>query len=149
MTDVLSPVTPVSPPASRLHARRTSPPATRAVSLLGIGTAAPAAISQRDTITLAQSFSCQSDGQCAWLERVFLRAGVEQRGSVLLGDRGLDDLHAFYPPPATAGERGPTTATRMKRYAREAPLLVTRAATAALTDAALAPETITHLITVS
>src|SRR3982751_1897912 len=100
MTDLLAPVTPVSPltpvssPALRVHARRTTPPATRAVSLLGIGTAAPPAIPQRDSITLAQSFSCQSDGQRAWLERVFLRAGVEQRGSVLLGDRGLDDLHA-------------------------------------------------------
>jgi len=140
-------VTPASSPAPRVHTRRTAP--TRAVSLLGIGTAAHMAIPQRDTIALAQSFSCQSDGQRAWLERVFLRAGVEQRGSVLLGDRGLDDLHAFYGPPATAGERGPTTATRMQRYAREAPLLAARAATSALADAGVAPETITHLITVS
>src|SRR5205823_14427760 len=81
--------------------------------------------------------------------RVFLRAGVEQRGSVLLGDRGIDDLPAFYGPPATAGERGPTTATRMQRYAREAPILATRAATSALSDAALPPDAITHLITVS
>jgi predicted naringenin-chalcone synthase len=126
-------------------------PSRRQVALLGLGTATPPAVSQQQATALAEEFTCTSDGQRAWLRRVFSRCGVGHRGTVLRrpDDPGIDSVRAFYGPPAVAGERGPTTATRMDRYAAEAPPLAERAARAALAAAGLAPAAVTHLITVS
>jgi predicted naringenin-chalcone synthase len=120
-----------------------------AVALLGMGTAVPGAVTQGDARDLACRICCSSETQAAWLDRVFFRAGVESRGSVLAGSGGIADIHRFYPTPKDPSDRGPTTAVRMQRYAQEAPPLATRAARAALADARVAPEEITHLITVS
>ena len=128
---------------------RDATPLRRSVSLLGIGTASPPTLSQLDAAAVSEEFSCQSDGQRAWLRRVFSHSGVEQRGSVLKTGAGLAELRAFYGPPAEAGLRGPTTAIRMTRYAAEAPVLAERAARAALEASGVAPRRITHLITVS
>jgi len=55
----------------------------------------------------------------------------------------------FYPLPADDGDRGPSTAARMKRYAQLASPLAAEAARCALADAALPPTDITHLVTCS
>ena len=88
-----------------------TPDATRAdVVLWGIGTAVPTSVMQTDLMSIVEQFSCQTDGQRAWLRRVFSRSGVEQRGSILLNGRGLQDAQDFYGVPAVAGEKGPGTA---------------------------------------
>ena len=137
MTDVLE-----TPATSKVAARRS-------VVLLGLGTAAPPAIAQGDAARIARQFSCSTDGQRAWLERVFSRAGVQTRGTVLLGSGSMADVERFYAPPKDADDHGPTTGMRMQRYALEAPPLAERAARAALADGAIEPGEITHLITVS
>lgn len=128
---------------------KSKPAARRGVSLLGVGTASPPLVPLADAIRLAQQFACTTDGQRAWLQRVFSRAGVDTRGSALMGPGGIADIQQFYAAPRDPADRGPTTATRMARYALEAPPLAQRAATAALADAAVTPAEITHLITAS
>jgi prepilin-type processing-associated H-X9-DG protein len=117
------------------------------VALLGIGTANPPVVSQSEAITLAEEFSCESDGQRAWLRRVFSRSGVNARGSVL--QDGADGIRKFYGPPVGENLRGPATAVRMARYEREAPALLERAATIAMEKAGVSPGQITHVVTVS
>jgi len=122
-----------------------APLSQRAVALLGLGTAVPASLTQDQVANFVESISCRTAAHSAWLQRVYAHAGVARRGSVLV-DGGLAD---FYPPPTAANPHGPSTAVRMERYAREAPPLAQRAASAALAHAGLAPAAITHLITVS
>jgi len=118
-------------------------------AILGIGTALPhGRVSQADAAAIAESFSCETDGQRAWLRRVFLRSGVDGRHTVLMNGRGADDVRDFY-PPSTDSTHGPGTAARMARYAVEAPTLAECAARAALQNASLEARGITHLITVS
>ncbi len=132
---------------------QTQRPSTRrgVAAIVAIGTAAPhGSVSQVESAELAESFNCQTDGQRAWLRRVFSRAGVERRGTVLMNGRGAADVREFYPPAAEIA-RGPTTSARMGRYAVEAPALAETAARAALRQGGLAGNEarITHLITVS
>ncbi|HVT80653.1 MAG TPA: type III polyketide synthase [Phycisphaerae bacterium] len=133
----------MTPAPARPRARRAT------AAILGIGTALPhGRVSQSEAAAIAESFSCETDGQRAWLRRVFLRSGVDGRHTVLMNGRGADDVRDFYPPSAE-NINGPGTAVRMQRYALEAPALAESAARAALQNAALEPAEITHLITVS
>jgi len=118
-----------------------------AVALLGMGTAVPEGISQKEAAAISEGFACGTDGQRAWLQRVFLRSGVENRGSVLLSEE--DGIRTFYQNREIIGESGPTTAARMERYAREAPILGEKAARAAMEEAHMEAASITHLVTVS
>src|SRR3954465_12049106 len=109
-----------------------APPRRATAAILGIGTALPhGRVSQAEAAALAETFACETDGQRAWLRRVFLRAGVDGRHTVLMNGRGTDDVREFY-PPSTESTHGPGTAARMARYAVEAPLLAETAARAAL-----------------
>jgi predicted naringenin-chalcone synthase len=119
-------------------------------AILGIGTASPPAMPQEQILQIAAEIARPTPDQQAWLSRVFLRSGIEERSVVLVGkENQLDSLRSFYPPPASADDRGPTTAARMERYAIEAPRLAFAAAARALTDSHTAPRAITHLITAS
>ena len=124
---------------------------TAGVRLLGIGRATPPSVSQTLAAEIAADFSCETPAQRAWLTRVFLRCGIDARGSVLAShdNPSPEIIRAFYPPRSSVTDRGPTTAVRMARYAAEAPPLAHRAAAAALADADTDAATITHLITVS
>ncbi len=124
---------------------------TQAATLLGIGTATPPGVPQGQAARLAAAMACQTPQQEAWLQRVFLRSGIERRGSVLVRGQAdpLGALQAFYPAPEQEGDAGPTTAQRIARYAAEAPPLAQAAATAALDHARTKAGEITHLITVS
>jgi predicted naringenin-chalcone synthase len=126
---------------------------------LGIGTATPASISQSTCAQLAEEFAGLSkegtDGQRAWLKRVFLRSGVEQRGTVLAGMQNPappdapERVRDFYSNPEQIGPQGPGTAVRMRLYADAAPPLAARACREALAAAAMETSEITHLVTVS
>jgi prepilin-type processing-associated H-X9-DG protein len=120
-------------------------------AILGIGSASPPSVAQEQLLQLAVEIARPTPEQQAWLSRVFLRSGIEQRGSVLAegADCQLDALRKFYPSPAGAEDRGPTTAARMARYAVEAPPLAAAAAARALADSHSHPAAITHLITAS
>lgn len=100
---------------------------------------------------MAMDLGCHGPEQRAWLKRLSLRSGIKSRGSVLArdGDDQLEAPRKFYPPATGPNDRGPTTAARMERYAREAPVLALQAAAAALEDAQVDPGQITHLITAS
>ena len=120
-------------------------------AILGIGVAVPPSVSQAQSALLAADLNCQTSAQRAWLSRVFLRCGIEERGSVIAphDHPPQEVIRQFYPSPTGPDDRGPTTATRLARYIAAAPALAKSASAGALQDAQLSPADITHLITVS
>lgn len=129
------------------------------IGLQGIGVAAPAgALDQEAAIEIAAERCCRTERQRTWLRRIYRHSEVRRRGSVLLrsgevtGESTVEDaagFEAFYPPPASPDDRGPTTATRLRRYVEEAGPLAEAACRAALSDAGTDPVAITHVVTVS
>ena len=114
--------------------------------IAGIGTAVPThRISQSDAAEIAKHYSCDSAAQERLFVTLYRRAGVESRHSVVLdaSEGDLSSRQTFY-----AGEH-PTTRTRMAKYEEHAGDLAAEAASAALSDAGIAPGTVTHLVTVS
>ena len=79
------------------------------------------------------------------LDTLHRRTGVAMRHIVLeeLTGKNAGQDQSFF------GSTSPGTGERMRRYALEAPPLALRAVRAALEQAQLAPERITHLVTVS
>jgi len=122
-----------------------------AAGILGIGTATPPSMSQEQIHEVAAEFGCLNVEQRAWLKRMYQRSGIDYRGTVVVGeeDDKLAAARKFYPPATGPDDRGPTTATRLLRYAQEAPRLALAAAKRALADAQVEADQITHLITVS
>jgi predicted naringenin-chalcone synthase len=114
-----------------------------------MGAATPPHLTQDQTGELIKQLACRTAGQRGWFQRVLDGSGIETRGIVLAGERGIEGLREFYPPPKDASDRGPTTAARMARYAIEAPALAEIAARRALDNAHLKSDSITHLMTVS
>ncbi|MEM6553260.1 MAG: type III polyketide synthase [Planctomycetota bacterium] len=113
----------------------------------------PDAATQADYATAAAPClspdSATTDKQARALQRLYRRANVRKRHSVLLAD---GPMSAYYPPPGskpTVCNRGPTTADRMATFARLAPPLAERAARDALTRAHLPPDAITQLVLVT
>ncbi len=117
-----------------------------AVLIAGIGTAVPThRIRQEDAAEIAQQYSCENEAQSRLFKSIYRRAGVNTRHSVVL-ESSAGDLKArqsFY------AESNPTTEARMRRYEDEAISLALAAAARALDDAAMAPDRVTHLVTVS
>jgi predicted naringenin-chalcone synthase len=115
-------------------------------SIAGMATAVPPhRIAQSEAAEIAKSYSCATAAQ----ERLFLglyrRSGVETRHSVVL-DRSDGDLagrQSFYTRSA------PTTRDRMTKYAEQAGGLAIAASGRALAEAGVAPERVTHVVTVS
>ncbi len=117
-----------------------------------IGTALPPyRVSQEDSARFAQARCGQGLRQQQWLARIYQRAGVQQRHSVVLcrEDGPLEQRQQFFPLPENGHGRGPTIRQRMLLYERHAPELATEACRRALQRAELAPDQITHLVTVS
>ena len=117
-----------------------------AVFLAGIGTAVPPnRIRQDEAAEIAQQYACETEAQSRLFKSIYRRAGVNTRHSVVLessaGD--LDTRQSFYT------EKHPTTHERMRRYEVEANPLALAAAAGALEEAAIPPERVTHLVTVS
>jgi predicted naringenin-chalcone synthase len=120
------------------------------MTISGLATAEPAqSIEQPAAARIAQTFL--ADGREArLLPALFQRTRVQSRGSVLLeSGNGCGPKQSFYPPATGPTDRGPATALRMQRYAEESLPLAATAAARSLELAAIRPEAITHLITVS
>jgi predicted naringenin-chalcone synthase len=118
------------------------------LTIQGLGTALPPErIAQGDAAAIAAAVALPhqipSPGQRRLLETLHRRSGVASRHSVLLQPPGRDPRQTFF------GATSPGTAVRMRRYALEAPPLALRAVQAALAQARLSAERITHLVTVS
>lgn len=118
------------------------------LTIQGLGTALPPEhIAQGDAAAIAAKVALPqqtpSPGQRRLLETLHRRSGVASRHSVLLQPAGSDPRQTFF------GATSPGTGERMRRYAREAPPLALRAVQAALAQARLPAERVTHLITVS
>jgi predicted naringenin-chalcone synthase len=118
------------------------------LTIQGLGTALPPErITQGDAAAIAAEVALPqqtpSPGQRRLLETLHRRSGVASRHSVLLQPAGSDPRQTFF------GATSPGTGERMRRYAREAPALALRAVQAALAQAQVPVERITHLITVS
>lgn len=112
----------------------------------GIATAVPRhRIHQADAVEIARSFSCETRDQERRFAAIFRLSGVETRHSAVLdasvGERS--SRQSFY------GATSPTTRQRMDAYEQHAGPLAARAAGAALADAEIQPEAVTHVITVS
>jgi predicted naringenin-chalcone synthase len=118
----------------------------------GMGSASPPnSISQEHAADAARQFGCTSSEQQRRLKALYRMTRVTKRHSVLLDSdsRSGEARQSFFPPMQGDADRGPTTAERMARYERDAPVLGAQAARAALADAGLAPGEITHVVTVS
>jgi predicted naringenin-chalcone synthase len=122
------------------------------LTLHGIGTALPEhAMTQEDAVDLHTTF-CSIDPQRArTLRALYRRSRIGRRHSVLFeaSDGPIETRQAFYGRASGDDDRGPTTADRMAAYARYAPGLAIRASRQALERGGVAPEEVTHLITVS
>ncbi len=109
-------------------------------AILAIGTSAPPrSITQDQAREIACSLETDA-GRHRGIRALYRRAGVRRRGSVLCDERGEIDFYA-------GGQ--PTTAERMARYAEHAGVLARHAAAGALEHAAVAPGSITHVVTAS
>jgi predicted naringenin-chalcone synthase len=118
-----------------------------AILIAGIGTAVPPyRMHQDETVQIAQRFAaCETPGQERFFKGTYRRAGVETRHSVLLKSAAGEpnSRQSFYT------EANPTTRDRMRKYEEAAASLAISAGQKALVDAAVAPERVTHLVTVS
>ncbi len=120
------------------------------LTIHGLGTALPPhRLSQGDSAAIAARVALPeqvpSPARRRLLETLHRRSGVEARHVVLedLTGRISGSHQGFF------GTTSPGTGERMRRYTREAPPLALRAVRAAIEQAQVPPERITHLITVS
>jgi predicted naringenin-chalcone synthase len=116
------------------------------VLIAGIGTAVPThRIAQVDAATIASQYACETPDQQRLFTALYVRTGVKTRHCVVLhaSDGDLASRQTFY------GDASPTTGDRLRTFEEEAPALAVTAARTALNDARIAPESVTHLVTVS
>ena len=116
------------------------------IVIAGIGTAVPShRITQADALAAARLVFPGTEEQERLQDNLYLMAGVEGRYGVVLdaSDGDVSGRQSFF------GAEHPTTLDRMQRYEQEAGALAVAASGAALQDAGVAPERITHLVTVS
>lgn len=119
-------------------------------SILGIGSAVPPrSILQVDAAQLAASFGNAEPGRERALQAIYRQTRIRSRGSVLLEDPGDGGYRQSFFPPAATDASVPSTAMRMRRYADEASPLAARAASAAIANAKVDAEAVTHLVTCS
>lgn len=118
--------------------------------IIALGTALPETIvNQKDALTLARDLCCKTERQGRVLEQVYLKSGVQTRSTVLQTDIELARTTNFFQPPDTTYDTGPSTAERMALYEQQAGPLASSACKAALDEAAVSAQQITHLVTVS
>jgi predicted naringenin-chalcone synthase len=120
------------------------------LTILGLGTALPPhRLTQGDAATIAARVALPeadpAPSKRRLLDTLHRRSGVARRHIVLedLTGESADQERDFF------GTTNPGTGDRMRRYRQEAPPLALRAVRAALEQAQVPPERITHLITVS
>ncbi len=126
------------------------------LAILGLGTALPTAvIDQAGCLRFAQALIRPTGERASWLPAMYAGTGVAAR-RMGLGEDVVRDIidgtrHSDSPflPRGEPGDRGPTTAERMRLYAELAPPLAVRAASAALRPSGVRAADVTHLVTVS
>ena len=125
------------------------------VSILGIGTSVPKNyVDQAKAVHMVLNL-VNSDVTSGWhVEEIYLNAGISKRHSVLLeGPGGHSTVQSFFPrlEPSLdlTGRHGPSTATRMDQYYKEAVPLAVDACQQALSQANVDPSGISHLVTVT
>lgn len=126
------------------------------LEILGIGTANPgSSVSADDGLAIARLLAGPDVRTSTWLGPIYANSGVKRRfqaiGFLAMMDalNGTNETGSPFLPTAANEGVGPTTAERMAAYAAEAPPLALRASAQALVESGLAPEAVTHLVTVS
>ncbi len=122
----------------------------------GIGTAHPPdAVTAEEGLALARVLAGPDVRTSTWLGPIYSNSGLRQRFQIIGGSAKRDALAGtndsgspFLPTPDNEGT-GPTTGERMAIYAQEVGPLALRASASALAESGFAPDTITHLVTVS
>lgn len=118
--------------------------------ITGLATALPGAVTPTDElIAHAKRFACRSDRQEKILEQLYRRTEIGSRCSALNSTRYGNSADHMFTPPASEEDKGPSTSARMQVYAQEIKALAVSAAGAALVDAGVSVESVTHLVTVS
>lgn len=120
------------------------------LSISGLGTALPQfSITQEQSLAFSIPLCCADANQAELMQLIFAHSGVDRRYSMMLTGESTDGQisQTFYPTEACG--RGPSTGTRMEAYVTHAPPLAIAASKKALADAGVAPNNITHLVTVS
>ncbi|MBA4064882.1 MAG: type III polyketide synthase [Isosphaera sp.] len=125
-------------------------------AVLGLGTAHPPDhLTPEDGLGVARRLAGPDVRTSTWLGPVYAGSGIGRRHQVIGGPvvrdvlRGTAETGSPFLPTAANDGVGPTTAERMRVYAEEAGPLALRAARPALAEAGFAPESVTHLVTVS
>ena len=119
-------------------------------NILGLAALHPSyLVDQKAAAEFAYPLSCSSEKQQRTLSALYARTRIKKRSSVLLEETGGKPTHAFYRSPGNTKDQGPATSLRMQRYERFAGKIATRACRQALDRAALSPQEITHLVTVT
>lgn len=126
------------------------------LALLSIGTAQPdTVLDQAQMMAITRSVGQPSLEQETWLPAMYSGTGIQRRSvsypQLVIRDilEGTRHTNSPFLPSDHPGHRGPSTGQRMEHYARWAPPLALKAARRALADSPLAPESFTHLVTVS
>ena len=120
--------------------------------ITGLGTAIPPHWFSQEIALACSLVANRASGRRADMERrLYELAGVEKRHSVLLETPPMPGTirQTFYQALEGTGEVWPTTADRMERYEQNAAPLAEQALHRALTEAHVAPQRISHLVTVS
>jgi predicted naringenin-chalcone synthase len=119
--------------------------------IVGLGIAEPSHSIHRDrSIEFAQSLLFNPGKEARALPALYRMTAVQQRGSVLLSsEQQCAETQTFYPPADCPEQRGPSTNSRMARYAAEAMPLARQACQNAIVDASIEPGDVTHIIVVT
>lgn len=122
----------------------------------GLGTALPGhAISQDVAARVAQTICGRNGEQAEMVPKLYRLTGIATR-HLIFGGEVVDDVlngtttsRSAFLPTGPDDDHGPGTRERMRTYAAEALPLALSAAQEALAQSGLAPEELTHLVTVS
>jgi predicted naringenin-chalcone synthase len=124
-------------------------------AILGMGTALPPTrLSKSDAERVARAMCCSTPEHAELVAALYRQAGIDSR-HILFDEAVVRDVldgtkHTNSPfLPAGADNPGPPTSVRMKTYEEHALPLAIRAAEAAIAEAGIDPESITHVVTVS
>jgi predicted naringenin-chalcone synthase len=125
-------------------------------AILGLGTALPAkTITQEEALRIARSLCCRTEEQATWLPTMYGHSGIATRHSALGDDLFRDVIEgtrhsgSVFLPSGEPDDCGPTTAQRLRHYAKLAPPLAVAASRVALVKSGLLARELTHLVTVS
>ena len=122
------------------------------LTILGLGTAVPGVpVSQQRAAQVAERLFPNTSERARMLSILYRWTRVASRHSVLTD--GSDDQPGshqnFFPAWREEGDGGPTTEQRMRLYEEHAAPLAIEASRSALDEAAIEPDSLTHVITVS